>query len=156
MPIPSLPELYAFILHAKASCYVGGGVNSPSCRPNSHDLQFTDGDWTYIDSYFGGTDFIGQEVVWYKGSPRWAMNYYGYILEPDLITGSQTGAMIQASLSRMYKEDRFLGGYQHTEGDLTYIDTSEGDVARFTGREWILRGETKVYELLYHGGLIKT
>ena len=83
------------------------------------------------------------------------MNYYGYILEPDLITGSQTGAMIQASLSRMYKEDRFLGGYRHTEGDLTYIDTSEGDVARFTGREWILRGETKVYELVYHGGLIK-
>jgi len=48
MPSPSLTELYAFILHAKASCYVGGGVNSPSCRPNSHDLQFTDGDWTYM------------------------------------------------------------------------------------------------------------
>jgi hypothetical protein len=38
---------------------------------------------------------------------------------------------------------------------LEYIDTKEGDVSFFTGREWIERRGVKVYELLYHGGLIK-
>jgi hypothetical protein len=151
----SLIELPSFIVRAKAATYVGGGEKNSSCRPASHDLRFVDEDWVYLDSYFGGTDFIGEEAIWYAGKPVWAMNYYGYILRPELITASQAGQMIKASLSRMYTENRFLGGFQHTEGDFTYFDTSEGEFSRFTGREWIERDSIKVYELVYHGGLIK-
>jgi hypothetical protein len=148
-------SLHDFIVRAKAATYVGGGAHSTSSRPGSHDLQFTDGDWVYLDSYFGGTDFIGQEVVYHAGKPVWALNYYGFILRPDLITGAETGQMIQHSLARMYAEKRFLGGFQHTEGALTYIDTSEGDVTHLTGKEWIEREGLTFYELHYHGGLIK-
>jgi hypothetical protein len=114
-----------------------------------------DGNWAYLDSYFGGTDFIGEETVWYAGDPVWAMNYHGFILRPELITPSQAGEMIKASLSRMYTENRFLGGFRHREGDFIYFDTSEGEFSRFTGREWIQRDNIKTYELVYHGGLIK-
>ena len=151
----SLIELHSFIVRAKAATYVGGGEKTSSCRPASHDLRFLDGDWVYLDSYFGGTDFIGEEAVWYAGKSVWVMNYYGYILSPDLITASQAGQMIKASLSRMYTENRFLGGFQYAEGDFTYFDTNEGEFSRFTGREWIQRDGIKVYELVYHGGLIK-
>ena len=151
----SLTELHAFIIRAKAATYVGGGAKTSPCRPASHDLQFVDRDWSYLDSYFGGTDFIGEEVVWHLQQPVWVMNYYGYILKPELITPAQAGQMIKASLSRMYTESRFLGGFQHSEGDFTYFDTSEGEFSRFTGREWIERDGVKVYELVYHGGLIK-
>ncbi len=150
-----LPELLSFIVHAKAATYVGGGAKIASCRPGSHDLKFVEGDWTYLDSYFGGTDFIGEETVWYMGEPVWAMNYYGYILKPGLITPAQAGHMIKASLSRMYSEGRFLGGFQYREDDFTYYDTSEGEFSHFTGREWIQREGVKAYELVYHGGLIK-
>ena len=155
MSNPSPTELQSFIVRAKAATYVGGGSHIPACRPASHDLQFVDGDWSYLDSYFGGTDFIGEEVIWYAGKPVWCMNYYGYILKPELITPTQAGQMIKSSLSRMYTENRFLGGFQHSEGEFTYIDTSEGEFSRFTGREWIERGGVKSYELVYHGGLIK-
>jgi hypothetical protein len=151
----SLTDLHTFIVRAKACTYVGGGAKSAPCRPMSHDLQFVDGDWSYLDSYFGGTDFIGEEAIWYDGNPVWTMNYYGYILKPELITPSQAGQVIKASLSRMYMEGRFLGGFQHNEGEFTYFDTSEGDFCRFTGREWIQRDGFKAYELVYHGGLIK-
>ncbi len=103
-------ELQSFIVRAKAATYVGGGTKIKSCRPASHDLQFMDGDWAYLDSYFGGTDFVGQETVWYVGNPVWAMNYNGYILRPELISPSQAGQIIKASLSHMYTENRFLGG----------------------------------------------
>ena len=151
----SLSELHTFIVRAKAATYVGGGATIPSCRPASHDLQFTDGDWTYLDSYFGGTDFIGEETVWHIKKPVWVMNYHGYIIKPELITPSQAGQMIKASLSYMYTENRFLGGFQHSDGDLTYFDTSEGELICFIGREWIERNGIKAYELVYHGGLIK-
>jgi len=55
----------------------------------------------------------------------------------------------------MYKEGRFLGGFEHTIGDDVYTDTSEGDVTSFTGTEWITRAGVRVYELVYHGGLVK-
>jgi hypothetical protein len=63
--------------------------------------------------------------------------------------------MIQESLARMYEEGRFLGGFEHSIGNSTYVDASEGDVASFTGKEWIACDGIRVYELVYHGGLVK-
>ena len=77
---------------------------------------FEDGAFAYLDSYFGGSDFLGEEVVYYQSAPTWAMNYYGRILEPTLITAAQAGQVIQASLSAMYKLGRFLGGFEHAMG----------------------------------------
>jgi len=151
----SIQQLNGFIVRAKAATYVGGGARSPSCRPGSHDLQFHEGAFSYLDSYFGGSDFLGQEVVYYEGKPVWVMSYYGRILELALITATEAGRIIQESLSQMYEEGRFLGGFEHSTADGTYVDTSEGDVTSFTGREWIVREGVKVYELVYHGGLVK-
>jgi hypothetical protein len=146
--------LLDFIVRAKATTYVGDGQPALSCRPGSHDLKFNDGDWAYLDSYFGGRDFIGEEVVTFQGKPVWAMNYYGRILRPDLITPAEAGQVIKASLSKMYSEGRFLGGFEYLHEGFIYIDTSEGSVTSFRGREYISnRGET-AYELFYHGGVI--
>ncbi|MBN1888573.1 MAG: hypothetical protein JW850_11305 [Thermoflexales bacterium] len=150
----SLDQLGAFIVKAKAATYAAGGATSLSYRPGSHDLQFHAGEFAYLDSYFGGVDFIGQEVVYYQGQPVWAMNYYGRILETTLIKGEEAGQIIQASLSALYKEGRFLGGFEHDAGQGVYTDTNEGDVTSFTGKEWIARSGSRVYELVYHGGLI--
>jgi len=153
--IVDINELKAFIVRAKSATYVGDGEHTAPSRLGSHDLRFTDGKWTYHDSYFGGTDFIGEEVVYFDENPVWAMNYYGHILRDDLLTAAQAGQMIKASLSRMYKDGRFLGGFEYTENDLTYVDTSEGDADHFHGREFIRRGMDIAYELVYHGGLIR-
>ncbi len=151
----SLEQLNRFIVRAKAATYVGKGPRSLSDRPGSHDIQFHEGAFAYLDSYYGGTDFIGQEVVYHEGRAVWAMNYYGRILEPSRITAAEAGQVIQESLSEMYKEGRFLGGYQHVTALGTYVDTSEGGVDSFIGKEWVTRDGIKVYELVYHGGLIK-
>jgi hypothetical protein len=150
----ALEDLTDFVVQAKAVAYAGGGPKSLSYRPASCDFQYHSGPFSYLDSYFGGSDFIGQEVVYYEGKPVWAMNYYGRILEPEQIDAAQVGEILGKALSALYEEGRFLGGHQYSAGDTTYIDLNDGDVSGFSGREWILRGEAKVYELLYHGGLI--
>ena len=146
--------LHDFIVRAKAATYVGDGQHVPSCRSGSHDLKFTDGNFSYLDSYFGGRDFIGEEVVYHDEKPAWAMNYYGHILNADLITPAQAGQVIKASLSKLYTEGRFLGGFEYHHDGFTYIDANEGDATSFRGRETISRAGETVYELYYHGGLI--
>lgn len=148
-------QLNAFIVRAKANTYVGSGAHSLSYRPSSHDIQYHEEPFVYLDSYYGGTDFIGQEVVYFQQKPVWAMNYYGRIILPAVLDGAQAGQIIKASLSQMYKEGRFLGGFEFTVGDSVYTDTSEGTLESFTGKEWITRAGQRAYELVYHGGLIK-
>ena len=150
-----ITELNTFIVRAKADTYVGGGEHSAASRLGSHDIRFSDGEWAYHDSYFGGSNFLGEEVVYLAGHPVWAMNYYGRILRVDLLTAAQAGQIIKTSLSRMYEEGRFLGGFKFTENNFTYVDASEGAVDSFHGREFIVRGQETAYELIYHGGLIK-
>jgi hypothetical protein len=151
----SLELLHAFVVRAKAATYIGGGARSLSRRPGSHDLEYREGAFSYLDSYFGGSSFIGQEVVFFSDRPVWAMNYYGRVLEPQLINAREAGQLLQESLSELYKQERFLGGFEHRTDAGTYVDTNAGDFASFTGTEWITRGDVKVYELIYHGGLIQ-
>ena len=150
-----LQELERFVVAAKQATYVGSGKPVPSCRPASHDLGHASGQWRYLDSYFGGADFIGQEVVWFGNSPVWAMNYYGAILREDLIDAAAAGETIKAALSALYAEGRFLGGWQWQGPHGLYEDRSNGDVTRFSGAEWIAWDGVVSYRLDYHGGLIR-
>ncbi len=150
-----LVELERFVVAAKRQTYVGGGALAPSSRTGSHDLGWQDGAWRYLDSYFGGSDFIGQEIVWNGDVPVWAMNYYGYILNRELIDAQRAGATIKAALSAMYAEGRFLGGWSFDGPHGLYSDYSEGDVSHFSGHETIGCGGAVAYRLDYHGGLIR-
>ena len=147
--------LEAFIVRAKARTYVGGGATRPPCRPGSHDIGYEEGAWSYLDSYFGGTDFLGQEVVWRDGAPVWAMNYYGRIARSDRIDAATAGSVIKQALSALYREGRFLGGFTFTVGPHRYVDRSEGGVDSFSGQETIEIDREEVYRLDYHGGLIR-
>jgi hypothetical protein len=150
-----LDELNRFVVLAKRQTYVGDGARAEPSRAGSHDLTFGAGAWGYRDSYFGGTDFIGQETVWLDGEPVWAMNYYGYIARPELIDAARAGATIKAALSAMYAAGRFLGGWEWRGPHGVYRDSSTGDVAHFSGRETIAVDGVEAYALDYHGGLIK-
>jgi hypothetical protein len=150
-----MQDLLQFIVKAKAACYVGGGDRVTTSRAGSHDLVFSEGSWRYLDSYFGGTDFHGQETIWNADVPIWAMGYYGYILQPNLINSSETGAIIKAALTKMYQQDRFLDGFEFQIGADRYSDRSIGTFEHFSGTETIQRDGVLVYQLDYQGGLIK-
>jgi hypothetical protein len=151
----TLQDLNQFIVRAKAATYVGSGQKLLPYRLGSHDLQFFEGDWAYHDSYLGENDFTGEEAVYFQGKVVWAMNYFGRILDNQQITSAKAGEIIKESLTQMYAEGHFLGGYEHQTGEYAYTDTNTGDLTFFTGREWISRSGVTVYELVYHGGLVR-
>ncbi|MDE1993913.1 MAG: hypothetical protein KGI75_15530 [Rhizobiaceae bacterium] len=153
--MPDLAELNDFIVAAKAETYVGDGQALPSCRSGSHDLGYRSGRWRCLDSYFGGTNFAGQELVWLDDEPVWAMNYFGRIAEPDLIDAKAAGMIIKSALMRLYlDEKRFLGGFEFEHAFGRYVDRSTGACDHFIGHEVILVNGCKAYELDYRGGLI--
>ena len=154
MPPLDLIELEAFIVQAKAATYAAAAPHRVAVRPGAHEIEFRSAEFSYVDSYFGGTDFIGQEVVYQRGSPVWAMNYYGRILEPDLLNAADAGRVVQKSLSELYRGGRFLGGITVDVEDMRYVDTNDGDVRSFRGVEWIVREGRRAYELVYNGGLV--
>ena len=151
----NINELESFIVSAKSQSYVAGGEFLLPCRTASHDVGYQEGSWSYLDSYFGGTDFIGQEVVWLSGNPVWAMNYFGYILQPEKINAERAGAVIKTALAELYQSGRFLGSFSKQTEYGYYSDESHGSVERFHGKEKILIEGEPVYQLDYHGGLIK-
>lgn len=148
-------ELERFIVRAKMATYAGSGLSTAGVQPGTVDLAYEEGAYGYLDSYAGGSDFLGREVVTFEGRPVWALGYYGYLLRPELIDAGRAGAVIKASLTALYREGRFLGGFRATQGEDVYVDTSTGEVTRFEGKEWIERGGVRVYELVYHGGLVR-
>jgi hypothetical protein len=153
-----IDELTPFIVEAKASTYAVDLEPGEPSRPESHDRTYNRDRFTYLDSTVGGTDFLGQEVVYIFDEPVWAMNYYGYIIDPTF-SPDAIGEVLQPALSALYREGRFLGGFEFERDGLRYIDTNDGTVSSFRGLEWIEQpvGDEvqRIYELVYHGGLIR-
>lgn len=150
-------ELEQFIIEAKAACYAGGASHARvPCRTRSHDILHERNEFRYMDSYFGGTDFLGQEVVWIDDEPVWAMNYYGRITVPTLLSGTRAGNIIKSALTALYQQGRFLGGFAFQHADGEYVDETVGDHCSFRGIERILVNDRLAYQLDYQGGLIKS
>lgn len=152
--VPDAAGLTAFVVAAKAATYAGDGAKLLPYRLGSHDLQLAQGPWAYHDSYVGGTDFQGQEVVYLHGEPVWAMSYYGYLVDPEALDAATAGQVIKRSLTALYAQGRFLGGWRFEALGYDYVDVTAGDVGRFTGWERIDRDGRMLYELRYFGGRI--
>lgn len=146
--------LEPFVVRAKAATYVGSGQPAKSSRLGSHDFCHDNGLWHYRDSYFGGTEFIGQEAVWHADLPVWAMHYDGRILRDALIEAARAAIVIRAALTALYAKERFQGGFQFHHARYHTTDTSTGTVGSFSGVEHILAQGELAYQLDYPGGLI--
>ena len=62
-------EVIEFLMRAKRATYAGKGAETVPSRPESHDLEYREGELRYIDTYLGGAQFAGEEAVWME--PRY-------------------------------------------------------------------------------------
>jgi hypothetical protein len=146
--------LTEFIVTAKRATYAAAAAKSLPYRLGTSDIQFRDGPWSYLDSYVGEADFLGQEIVYLDRVPVWSMAYCGFLQSPR-IDSATAGRIVQAALTRLYEEGRFLGGFSIDVDGYHYVDTNSGDVSRFTGQEWIEDHDERLYTLHYFGGDIR-
>ncbi|KGE17659.1 DUF5680 domain-containing protein [Paenibacillus wynnii] len=139
-----------FLCRAKKSTYAAKGAETEPSRPGSHDLHYTEGLLSYIDTYLGGEKFAGEEAMWLDNQPFWSMNYAGRILAEGF-----SGDFLKEALSLVPQEYPYRGPLLHHNGDYTYHCMVTGRFEWFQGYEEIFCNGKKVYECMFHGGSIK-
>ena len=89
-----------FVVEAHLATFTDpNAAKSPrSYRPGCEEYVYERGDWRYLDSYAWKRDGGGQELVYFRGTPVWVMNYYGYII------GSQDAQPIYTFLHEALRE----------------------------------------------------
>lgn len=147
--------LSRFLNDANKSTYANKDAPKvASSRPKSEDYHFEKDNLTYHDTYFGGRDFIGGEVVYQDGAPVWGMNYYGYVLIPS-VDEKEVYKFLREALMQEYTDIIPVRGPQDYEhGRLRYINSVDGALGRFVGKEEIYCDEVLWYRADYHGGFI--
>lgn len=143
-------EIIEFLCRAKKETYAGKGPESKSSRPNSHDLEYVEGNFKYIDTYLGGEQFGGEEALWKDDVPFWTMNYMGRVLDERF-----SGSFLKEVLSLVPKENPYRGPVIYQNGQYKYHCVVNGKFNWFQGYEEIYYEEIKVYECFFHGGSIK-
>ncbi|MCI9449541.1 MAG: hypothetical protein HFE30_04725 [Clostridiales bacterium] len=151
-------DLYYFLAEAKKQTYANVSAQKiSSTRAGSFDYSYSNGKMIYHDTYFGGTKFMGEEVVYYSdNTPIWGMNYYGVTLNENLSEEVIDNALRPALMK--VGEDNNLpvrGPKKHTNNGYKYTFEVNGDIDYFEGVETIFKGNEKIYVLKCHGGIIK-
>ncbi len=143
-------DIIDFLIRAKKATYAGKGAETTPSRPSSHDLEYSEGEMLYYDTYLGGSNFAGEEAVWINGTPYWSMNYAGRVIGNNF-----SGDFLKAALLNVPFEKPFRGPELFAEGDYVYKCSVDGDFEWFQGREVILYKSVEIYECFFHGGIIK-
>lgn len=153
-----LIDLHNFLIEAKKETYANENVEKvKSTRRGSHDYEYTKDNWTYHDTYFGGTDFQGQEVVYQQeDTPIWGMIYYGKTLDESLSEEAMDKAL-RPALMQVGQDDVIpvRGPKEFENQGYQYTFKVTGDLTSFEGEETIEKEENKVYTLKCHGGIIR-
>lgn len=148
-------ELTQFLNAANKATYANKEApKSVPLRLSSKDYHFEQGDLIYHDTYFGTRNFIGEEIVYKSNEPVWGMNYYGYVLDPDISTKD---AYVILRPALMQKYDGILpvrGPKEYVLGNSKYTNKIEGTLDRFFGEENTYLNGKLTYRCWYHGGSI--
>lgn len=151
-------DLVNFLIEAKKQTYANAKVEkSASTRVGSHDYEYSSGIMTYHDTYFGGTRFMGEEVVYLEGDTSiWGMNYYGITLDESLSEEAMDRAL-RPALMQVGLDDIIpvRGPKEYVDGEYKYVFQVFGDIDCFEGEESIYKNGVKIYRLKCHGGTIK-
>ena len=143
-------RLVEFRLEANSNTYAACMNETDSTRLNSHDFTYSNGPYTYHDTYVGGEQFAGEEAIWYEGKSQYAMNYIGRVLSQNF-----SGDFLKEALRKADKKMPFRGPEYYQSGQYIYKCNVVGDFSWFQGYEEIYCDNEKVYECYFHGGIMK-
>ena len=114
------------------------------------NFTYSNGSYTYHDTYVGGEQFVGEEAIWYEGKSQYAMNYAGRVLDQKF-----SGDFLKEALRQADKKMPFRGPEYYQSGQYIYKCNVVGDFCWFQGYEEIYCENVKVYECYFHGGVTK-
>ena len=149
-PVTDAEEIIAFRLKANVNTYAAFMNETKASRKGSHDFSFSEGEFSYYDTYLGGERFAGEEAVWKNGRSVYAMNYMGRVLDQRF-----SGNFLKEALRAATAQMPFRGPEFYQSGEYIYKCRVTGDIFWFLGYEEIYCGQIKTYECNFHGGMLE-
>ena len=150
-------DLIEFLIEAKKNTYANTGEGGErTLRSGARELRFKKENLEYIDTYCGFNPFIGEEIVFENGKFIWGMNYFGEVFNRNISFAKKTYSFLKKSMMLVNEKMPFRGPKSFKEGEFKYKNKFQGVIKNFHGKETIFYKGKKVYELSYHGGLIKS
>lgn len=146
-----------FLIESKKQTYANENIEKVnSSRYKSKDYEYKKGNMIYHDTFFGGTKFIGEEVVYLDNNIYWGMNYYGVTIDESLGEEAMDKAL-RPALMHVGEDDIIpvRGPKEFINGEYKYIFKVEGNLEYFSGVEIVYKNDKKIYELKCNGGLIE-
>jgi hypothetical protein len=149
--------LAAFLMVAKAETYAADDERRVRrLEDGGSEAGFARGELAYRDRWYGEARFAGQELVFHRGLPAWAMSFIGATSPeappdfPHFHKRALRGAPAEAPFRGppIYQEPS-------REGSLVYVNEWTGDLTWFRGVERVFSDGREVYRLEYHGGWLE-
>lgn len=152
----ALQELVDFLEEANRNTYANkDAAKSASTRLRSDDYHFEKDGLIYHDTYFGGRDFIGEEIVYKNEKPVWGANYFGFTLD-EKVSEKDIYDFLRKALIQEYNDIiPVRGPAKFSDGEWTYKFVVIGGLENFVGQEEILLSSKIVYRCMIHGGFIR-
>lgn len=148
-------NLSKFIHTAAAATYVGGGQpEKKPQRPGFTELIYSQGNFSYRDSYTGFTRSRGMEVVCYQKVLVWSSAYGGGMMVGNEKLAKQTFNFLKKCMLAPKDFESFRGPCSFKDGNWEYKYTQEGDIEEFHGYEEIYFKEELVFFHRIIGGII--
>ncbi len=135
-----MDELFNFVDLAGKSTYASGKPpEQNSERAGFIEFRFSQGDWSYLDSYTGHTRSAGQEIVKFQGTIVWMQSYCGGMTSGNTDKAEDTYAFLKAALSQPELSFQSLRGpSSFTKGEWEYRYSQDGNIDNYSGYEEIL------------------
>ena len=149
-------ELADFLREANKNTYANKSApKAVSSRLKSEDYHFEKDGLIYHDTYFGGRDFIGEEIVYKDQKPLWGANYFGFVLDDDVGEKNVYDFLRKAFMQDYDDIIPVRGPAKFSDGKWGYRFSVNGGLENFTGQEEISLSGKIVYRCLVHGGFIR-
>ncbi len=151
-----ISELAKFLVKAKKNTYASNGEGGERKLENGgRELIYEDSGYKYIDTYFGFSPFIGQEIVSKNGEVIWVMNYWGLIYK-DIVSPKEIYTFLKKALMQPDPLVPLRGPEKFEEGEFQYSNIGGGAIETyFQHVETIFYRGERVFELQCHGGVPK-
>ena len=151
-----ITELKIFLSKANKNTYANkNAAKTKSSRLNSEDYHFESGDLIYHDAYFGGRNFIGEEIVYKNKKPFWGANYFGFVTNSEIDEKIIYDFLRQALMQDYESDIPVRGPKEWSDRKWAYQFNVDGNLGNFSGEELIFFKDKIVYRCLIHGGFIK-
>lgn len=135
------------------------GYSSPNAvvkdQPDgAYEIIYEENKWLFIDYWFGGNPFSGQESVSYAGKAMWAMQYRGGVPENASVAHEEVFSFLKKALAQCSADEPLRGPAEFAEDGWYYTNTWSHDLSEFTGHEEITYKGEIVHITDYFGGLV--